>query len=704
MGLMNYLRNRAGVVIVAFIGFAIVAFLLGDVVSYGTPFWARNQNQVGNVNGESIDIAEFNAHVDQTTEMFRQQMGGNMSPQMRGWAVEQVWSQFVNRELLNAEVEKIGLTVDRNELNDLVQGEHPSSQILQAFSDPQTGQFDRAQLNMFVSQVRELPGNHEAVAQWNALLENIVAERLSAKFNDLVNNCVYVTGLEANEDYIQRNKLANFDYILLDYSSVSDEDVTVTDADYKAYYDEHRKSFVNPEETREIEFVIFDASPVAADTARVREQVEALAMELAQAANDSLFAAVNSDTKYPFVYQRSGTYSTELDSLLSIATPGSVVGPIYSNGAFEIAKVVDSKMSPDSIKASHILLNPTVEGGLDKAQAKADSIRQLIQQGESFAALALQFSVDEGSKINGGELGTFARGMMVPAFEEPVFAGRKGEVLVLNTQFGIHIVKIEDVVGFSRVVKAAIIDKYIVSGKETIDAAYAKATDFFSAIEKNNLNELAAERGLQVQKATGVNAREQLLLGIPVKRELVRWAFEADLGEVSDKIYESENSDQYLVARVSGIKRKGQQSLQDVRSEIAREVLKRAKADKLVADIKAAASGAGSVTEIASKLGVTTQTAEHIVQANPIIPGVAVEPAVVGTVFGSELRTPSAPIRGTQGVYVVEVSGFVNPQTPDDLTAHQEQMEHAQRQRTWSALFRALHNQADIVDHRDRFF
>ncbi|HLT75282.1 MAG TPA: peptidylprolyl isomerase, partial [Ohtaekwangia sp.] len=547
MGLMNFLRNRAGVVIVACIGFAIVAFLLGDVVSYGTPFWARNQNQVGSVNGEAIDIAEFNAHVDQTTEMFRQQMGGTMNPQMRSWAVEQVWSQFINRELLNAEIEKVGLTVDRNELNDLVQGDNPSQQILQAFSNPQTGYFDRDQLSMFVSQVRDLPANHEAVMQWNALLENIVAERLNEKFNNLVNNSIYVTSLEAQEHYIQANKLANFEYILLDYSSVGDDEVTVTDADYKAYYDENRKSFVNPEETRNIEFVMIDASPVAEDTARVREEIENLAAELTRAANDSLYAAVNSDTKYPFVYQREGFYSVALDTLLFNAAPGTVVGPVYSNGAFEIAKVVDVRMSPDSIKASHILLNPAAEGGVDKAKAKADSIRNLVLQGESFAALALQFSVDEGSKINGGELGTFSRGMMVPAFEEPVFAARRGDVLVLNTDFGIHIVKVEDVIGSSRVVKAAVIDKHINSGKETIDAAYARATNFFSAVEKGDLATLAAEHGLRVQYANEINARESMLQGVPVKRELIRWAFDAKKGELSDKIYESENNDKYII-------------------------------------------------------------------------------------------------------------------------------------------------------------
>src|SRR5690606_41205254 len=107
MGLMNYLRNRAGGVIVACIGFAIFAFLLGDVISYGTPFWARHQNEVGSVNGNAIDINEFNAQVDQTSEMFRQQMGGGtLNPQMRSWAVQQVWSQYINRELLKSEVER----------------------------------------------------------------------------------------------------------------------------------------------------------------------------------------------------------------------------------------------------------------------------------------------------------------------------------------------------------------------------------------------------------------------------------------------------------------------------------------------------------------------------------------------------------------------------------------------------------------------
>src|SRR5690606_13368760 len=254
---------------------------------------------------------------------------------------------------------------------------------------------------------------------------------------------------------------------------------------------------------------------------------------------------------------------------------------------------------------------------------------------------------------------------------------------------GIHIVKVEDVIGSSRVVKAAVIDKHINSGKETIDAAYARATNFFSAVEKGDLATLAAEHGLRVQYANEINARESMLQGVPVKRELIRWAFDAKKGELSDKIYESENNDKYIIARVTEIQPKGQQSLQDVRSRIAPDVLARVKANKLIEDVKEASAGAGSISQIAGKLGTTTHNAENIVMGNPIIPGVALEPAVIGTVFGSDLKTPSAPIRGQQGVYVVEVSGFVNPEAPADLSAHQKQLEAAKHQRTWSQVFQA---------------
>lgn len=701
---MNFLRNRAGVVIIFCIGFAIVAFLLGDVMSYGGPSWSSSQNQVGEINGKAIDYNEFNQEVEQTTEMFRQQMGGMMSPQMKVWAVDQVWNQYLNRELFEREINRIGLSVGSAELNEIVHGDAPSPQIMQAFADPQTGQFDRTQLQFFLAEVNNLPSNHEVHGQWNTLLDNVVAERLNEKFTTLINNSVYITSLEANEEYALRNKSVGFDYVLLDYDLVNDAEVTLTDADYKEYYDENRKSFYNEEELRTIQYVLFDASPTAADTARVLAESERQAAQLVETPNDSLFAAVNSHTKYPYVYRRSGSYNPQLDSLLFAAPIGAVVGPVLSNGVFEFAKVVDSKLSPDSIKASHILLNVEMEGGLAPARQKADSIKNLVQSGESFAALAIQFSIDESNKFNGGDLGTFPRGMMVSEFENPVFEGRRGEVLIVTTQFGIHVVRVDDVIGNSKVVKAAVVDKVVNSGKETIDAVYSQATQFFSSLGSGNLSEKAAEQGLIVHRADRINARESMLQGIPVKRELIRWAFDAKDTELTDKIYESEDNDFYIVARLDETHSKGQLPLNAVKSDIEDAVRNRVKAKTLVSRVSEASSGTQNLEAVAQKLGAEIASANNVVMANPVIPGIALEPKIVGALFGMEPGRLSNPLPGNQGVYLVHVAGFANPAPLVDLESQKQQMAISQVQRNWALLFQALQDNAKITDNRARFF
>src|SRR5690606_31285516 len=279
-------------------------------------------------------------------------------------------------------------------------------------------------------------------------------------------------------------------------------------------------------ETRSLAYVVFDASPTAQDTARVEATITELKAQLTETKTDSLFAAVNSDTKYPYIFRKQGEFSPALDTLVFNAPVGTTDGPVLAHGRFEIAKVVESAVGPDSVKASHILLNPAIEGGTDKTAAKADSIKGLIEKGESFAALAIQFSMDEGSKINGGELGTFGRGMMVPAFENAAFGARKGEVVIATSQFGTHIIKVEDQIGSSRFVKAAVIDKQITSGRETLEAAYRQATQFFGQIGSSDFEEAANQQGLSVQKADDVTAMETNLMGAEVPRELVRWAFD----------------------------------------------------------------------------------------------------------------------------------------------------------------------------------
>lgn len=701
MGLMTFLRNRAGIIIVVVIGFAIVAFLLGDVIRFGTPFWARHQNEVGNIDGTAIDYEQFNAQVEQSMNNMRQQMGGNVSPQMQSYAVEDAWNQNLRRLLLDKELERVGLGVGKNELNDLVKGKNPSPMIAQQFGNPQTGEIDRTQLNQFLSSVANEPANSQLSQQWNAFLAAIRDNRLQQKYNNLVQNSIYVTSLEAKEDYNQRNKIANFSYVLLDYASVPDKDMKPSDADYQNYYNEHKASFKNEMETRSFDYVVFNAAPTAQDTALAKETITKLTEELAKSTNDSLFAISNSEQKRPVAYIKKGTLSPALDSLVFSASKGQTVGPVYSNGVFESAKVLDVRNSPDSVTARHILLNPAQEGGVDKAKAKADSIKNLILNGANFAALAVEFGTD-GTKDNGGELGTFARGSMIPAFEDAVFDAKPGDVLVLNTQYGVHIIKVDAQKGMSKVVKAAIIDKSVASSNETLRAAYSKASDFYGKATSQNFAEEAKKAGLTVEHAENIAPMQGYIQNLASPRELIKWAFKAEKGDLSDKVYELE--DQYVVATLSNIRPKGQLTLADVKKEIEPAVLNQVKAAKLKQKLSDALKGAKNINDVAQKVGKTPKAEQNIVFANPILPGVAQENKVVGAVFGLQPKQLSVPIEGNQGVYVVEVADFVNPAALENIDQQKQQIRQQLRQRVSNQAFQALLDKTDIIDNRVRFY
>jgi len=699
---MSFLRNRAGIILVGVIGLAIVAFLVGDAVRLGTPFWAASQKEVGVVAGEKIDIDDFRSKVEQNEANFRQQMGGTLNPQMSSYVIENTWNQTISEILIGNEVKRLGLEVGKNELNDMVSGKNPHPQVVQTFGNPQTGQIDRSQLNSFLNNLNSQPGNSAIRGQWGNFLKSIKQDRLFQKYNNLVKNSIYVTSLEAREDYSQRNKLANFDYVMLDYASLPDNKVSISDGDYKDYYDQNKKRFLNKDESRTFEYVVFDASPTKADSAGLKSTINRLASEFRTTTNDSLFVSVNADTKSPITFVKKGQLDPALDSVIFNVPVGTVVGPVYSNNAFKIAKVIDLRMSPDSVKASHILINPAAEGGLDKAKVKADSILNLIRKGTSFAELATKFGTDA-SKDKGGDLGTFGRGAMIPAFEDAVFNGKAGDLKVVTTQFGVHVIRIDKQVGSSRVAKVGVVDKAVISSNETQQAVYAKASAFLGnagnadafdeGVKKNNLNKLVAEN---------VTASQSMVSGLDNPRELVRWVYDAEEGDVSDKVFELEN--RYVVAKLVSIREKGILPLDKVKKEIEPAVRNIVKGRMLSEELQKALAGSSTIGQVAQKVKKPVMPVQNVVFANPIIPGVAQENKVVGTVFGLQPKKLSKPIAGENGAYVVFVNNFSNPAPLTNTINQKEQIAQSIQQRAQNQVFEVLKEKADIKDNRVRFY
>ncbi|RZK49778.1 MAG: peptidylprolyl isomerase [Pedobacter sp.] len=698
MGIMTFLRNRAGFILVGAIAFAIIAFLVGDALQSGRPFWEASNREVGSINGTSISYDEFAPKVDQNLEQFKQQYGSSVNPQMQAMAVDNVWQSEVANIILSKEYDRLGLSVSGDELFDLMQGSNPSPIIMQYFGNPQTGEFDRAAV---ISSLKARTNDANLRMQWEILEKEIENQTLQSKYANLIKNSVYVTSLETEDDYNNRNKLANFNYVSINYNSILDDAVKLTDADYQAFYEERKSAFTNPQEARKIEYVKFSFNPTAADSLLIKQQVEKLAVDFKNTKNDSLFAVSNSDVAVPYTYLTKGNLDPAVDSVIFNYPAGSFYGPVLTGNSYKLIKVIDSKISPDSVKASHILINPMDVGGEAAAYKLADSLKNLASRGGNFAQLAKTFSVD-GSKDKGGDLGTFGRGAMVPEFENAAFNGKAGDLKIVKTQFGIHLLKIERQIGASKVAKLAYIEKSVAPSSKTKDMAHRKATTFMNAVNSGNFSEVAKKDNFQVLVADRITSSQGFVSGLDNPRPMVRAAYEADNGDVLEEIFAME--DAYVVARVANVYPKGQMSLADVKDIIEPGVRNKKKAAMISEKMNAALKGASSLEQVAQKLGTVVNPLENIVFANPVIPGLAQENKVVGAVFGSPVGKLSQPVEGMMGVYAFVVNGFSNPAPIANMFKQKQLLASSVSQRAIGIAFQALQDKAEIKDNRYKFY
>lgn len=701
MGIMSFLRNRMGYILIGMIALALLLFIAMDMSRFGSSMFRDDNTVIGEVAGQTLADSDFNSRVKQLTAMFEEQSHqSELPPQYTSYIQETAWQRMVSDAIMNREMDKLGLTVGTDETKDMISGNNPNPQIVQAFQGSD-GQLDRARLNQFLSRVSQAPANDPTFIRWNDFLKQIVDQKRNEKYLSLVMNGLYINSLDAKDDYDAKNKLVNLKYVRLDYSSIPDNKVSLSDDDYQNYYNEHKQEFDNPEETRTLQYVSFNAAPSKGDSLAVKDSIEKLIPAFKAAKDDSTFVAMNADTKDQLLWKHKGQLDPKIDSLMLNAAPGFVYGPYISNGAFNIAKLVASQIGPDSVKARHILL--PVTSSLSATQKTADSIKQIIQSGKAtFAEMAQKYSVDKGSAEKGGELGTFGRGAMVPQFEDAAFNGKKGEIKTVVSQYGVHIIEIEDQKGSQKVVKVAVVDKKLAASSATQSAAYSKAQAFLGSVNDNdNFATEAAKEKLSVLPAQDVPAMSPSLGTLQNARELVRWAFKAKVGDITDQVYTV--GDQYIIAQLTGIKEKGILPLDEIKAQIKPMVIVKVKARMLSDKLKAAENGTASLSQLAQKVGAAVVPLQNIVFANPIVPSGGAEYKLIGAAFGSQPGKLSAPLEGTAGVYVFSVDGFVKPAPLTNVVREQQQMSQMLGQRAEQMIFMALKDKANVKDYRSKF-
>ena len=705
MGIMGYLRERMGTILAFFIGFALLAFIVSEVVRSGGSFFRDDNGVLAEVNGEKVPYVEFNKRLEQNTAQFKQS-GQSISPQITSYIQETTWNQYLGQILLDKEIEKVGIVVGGDETASMTGSSNPDPQIARQFADPQTGKFDVNRLNQFKSYLQSGKADPTQKQAWTDFLTQLIEAKMESKYMALVSNGLYVNSLEAKDDYEAKNKLVNFKYATLDYASIPDAKVTLTDDDYNTYYNAHKAEFKNQQDLRSFEYVSFNAAPSKEDSLALKTDADKLAESFKASTNDSLFVQINSETKTPITFQKKGSLEPKLDTLMFNAAKGFVYGPYVSNGSYKIAKLTDVKTTFDSVKTRHILIDPATTGGVDKAIVKADSIKKVIQGGKSFAEMALTFSADKGSGSKGGDIPAFdvngamggGQGQITPEYTNAAFKASKGDMIVVTSQFGVHLIQVEDQKGSVKVVKVAVVDKPIEASSKTQTVAYSKAQAFLANLSKDNFDAEVKKEGLKKQTAEDVTGVSASLPGLDNAREVVRWAYKADKGDITDKVFTVGN--QYIVTRLSEIKPKGILPLDIVKKQIEPAVRNEVKAKQLNAKFQAALSGSSSIDQVAQKAGSKVVPVQNIVFANPVIPGASIEYKVIGSIFGSQPNKLSKPVNGQQGVFVYVVDGFTNPPALANNVREKQQISQTLTQRSQGQILDALKDNANVKDNR----
>lgn len=697
MAVIGRIRKRVGLLI-GFVGVSMILFILGDLVTSNTGLLNRNSDVLGEIGDEKIRYPEFDSRVEQLTENYKlntrtETVDQNTQDMLR----EQAWSLFVSENTLGKEYEKLGLTCGPEELFDMIAGNNPHQQVVQAFSDPNTKQFDK---NGVLKFLKDLPNREESIQrQWKSFEEAIRDERIAEKYRTLIKAGLNVTTAEAKANYLEGGRMASLRFVRLDYNSVADSSVQVEESDLQAYYNANQSKYRQAETIRKVEYVSFDVTPSTDDRNETMQWINERRNDLAIAEDPVSTVNRYSDTPYDSSYRTKGTMPLAVDTGLFGAALGTVVGPYEEGGSVKVSRLTGDKMIPDSVKARHILIN-VANGDTASALAKADSLKNAIKKGSSFSDLAIQFSQDPGSGSKGGDLGWFRQGMMVKPFNDACFEGKVGDMPIVTSQFGVHLIEITAKGVPTRQIQVATIDRRIEPSQRTYDAVYGKANAFAAKCTSAELfDSTVVKEGLAKRIADNLRESDKNVPGLDQPRELVRWAYQAKKDEIS-KVFTF--GDKYVIAKLVDIREKGILPLDAVRESVTNEARKLKKAELLTEKFNNAK--AATIDEIASKLNTVAVDADNVSFANPYINTLGNEPKVVGSVFGLKQGALSKPIAGDNAVVVVFVKSLVEPAAITDFTPSAKAVGDQRKSRSDYEVLNALKEKANIQDNRGKFY
>ncbi len=709
MQIIQNIRDRGAAITVTVIVLCLIGFILMDSKQGNNQLFGSNTQSIGKVNGETVEIGEFNKRMTQVELQEEQRTGQRPNGVKVNQLRDQVWNQIVAERIFYAEAEKLGINLTPAELSSILLSSDPSNPFMQqqGMSDPATGQLDVAKAQEALRNIKKLKGEQREQVN-NEVINPLKLSAVVAKYSSMLTAGAYYPKWMQEKENVDNKNFAEISYVAIPYNEISDSAVKVTDADINAYVNKHKELF-KQDAGRIISYVSFSQLPSKDDSAKTRMLVQDLKEAFSADTNSAAFVARNTsiiDFQDAFL-PKSKIQSSQTDSIAKLPV-GSVYGPYVDGGAYVLAKILGSKQLPDSVTARHILIptmNPQtgeVINSDSSAKRLADSILTAVKGGANFAALAAQYSSD-GSKDKGGDLGTFEFGRMVPEFNDFTFSKPVGSKEVVKTQFGYHVIEITNQKNFNPAYKIAFVAKEITPSDLTVNASSLQATKASAVKNAAELSKFTAANGLSlVQNPTTIKENDFSVGSLQDARQLVRWAFEAKKGEVSEPF---SIGDDFIVATVDKVLEEGVQDAETARSGAEVIILK----EKKAALIKAKLGANPTLESAAAAYNKQIQTAgadSTLTYNAQMVNGIGIEPKLLGAAFNKAYQAkPTPPFAGTSAVYVVKVNSIkTKPTDAPEMMAQQAASRLGALRSQTNNWFEGLKKQATIKDNRSKMF
>ncbi len=707
MSIIQRIRDKAAWFLFIAIGVSLLGFLIQDafVGKTGSGLFGGNNTSVGSVNGKKIEALAYDQKIKQMEEQY-QQMGYPMNDMMRQSVRENAWNQLISEDNISEEVNKLGLTVTPRELDDMLFGPDAPEEFKKQFTNEQ-GVYDVNAAKNAIAQLRKQKSTMADNFN-NVYLPALISNRLHEKFVSLLGNSSYYPKWMLEKMNSENLSMAAVSYVSVPYSTVSDSAVKVSDEDINAYINNHKEEF-KQEDSRGIAYVVFDASPSAADTASLLNSLDLLKNEM----------ATTSEAEMPTFLAKNGSTISFIDSYVSktaiqvpnkdsiMALPnGGVFGPYADAGNLTVAKKLDEKVLPDSVRAKNILIATADRNGAplitdSAAEKKIDSIKSAIDRGAIFDSLAFKFSASPEGQSNGGDLGYFAFGRMVKEFNDFCFYGKKGERKIVKTQFGYHLVEIVDQKNFNPAYKIAYLSKTIVPSTETEDKASGLASQFASESRTAKaFDDNAKKRNYNKLLAADIKPNDINIPAIGSSRQLVKWVYTADRGDVSE-MFTIDNK--CVVATVTEINKEGLASAAKARPMVEYIIRNQKKAEQ----IKKKIGTPTTLEAVSTATGQPVLKADSLSFAAPFFPNAGQEGKVGGYAFNAAAKGKvSVPIAGNAGVYCISTDNvYAKPNTGPDV--EQQRLTMVQNQKAAAGrgvIEAALKKNSKIKDTRSQIY